>query len=58
MLPSYLKYKKNELYYENINIMDLVHKYGDCLEVRYPHIIGDKIKYFERLFKKKRSFFF
>lgn len=49
-LPNYLSYKDKSLYYKNINLMDLVNKYGTPLEVAYTDLINEKIQYLQSLF--------
>lgn len=39
----YLSYKNNVLYYKNINLLDLVKKYGNPLKVGFPNMIRERI---------------
>lgn len=50
-LPKYLKYHNNELYYNNINLLDLIHKEGECLEVYCPELVGEQINSLNAFFK-------
>ena len=50
---EYLSVKNNELYYKDINLYELVEKYGAPLEVAYTPMITDKIQYLKNLFNEK-----
>lgn len=50
---EYLSFKDGYLHYKDINLYDLVKKYGAPLEVGYTPIIKDKILYMKNLFAKK-----
>ena len=49
-LPSYLSYKNNHLHYEDVDLMDLISKYGTPLEVAYTDMINQKIVYLKECF--------
>jgi arginine decarboxylase len=49
-LPEYLSYKKDELHYEGINLLDLTATYGSPLEVAYTNMINKKIMYLKGIF--------
>ena len=50
---EYLSIKNNNLYYKDINLYQLVEKYGAPLEVAYTPMITEKIQYLKNLFVKK-----
>ena len=50
---EYLSLKNNNLYYKDINLYQLVEKYGAPLEVAYTPMITEKIQYLKNLFVKK-----
>ena len=50
-LPEYLKYKNNVLYFNDINLLELIKKEGDCLEVNTLDFIGQQITNLNNIFK-------
>jgi len=50
---EYLSIKNNNLYYKDINLYQLVEKYGAPLEVAYTPMITERIQYLKNLFAKK-----
>ncbi|MBE5741253.1 MAG: hypothetical protein E7351_01825 [Clostridiales bacterium] len=50
---EYLSVKDGNLYYKDINLYQLVEKYGAPLEVAYTPMITEKIQYLKNLFAKK-----
>ena len=50
---EYLSVKEGVLYYKDINLLQLVEKYGSPLEVAYTPMITEKIQYLKNLFTKK-----
>lgn len=49
-LPEYLKYKNNVLYFNDINLLELIKKEGDCLEVNTLDFIGQQITNLNNIF--------
>jgi len=47
---DYLHYENNELYYKDINLYNLVLKYGNPLKAGYPDMIREKIQGLKNLF--------
>lgn len=50
---EYLSVKNNVLYYKDLNLLQLVEKYGAPLEVGYTPMITEKIQYLKNLFAEK-----
>ena len=50
---EYLSIKDNVLFYKDLNLFDLVKKYGDPLEVAYTPMITERIINLKKLFDKK-----
>jgi len=50
---EYLSVKNNELYYKDLNLYELVKKYGAPLEVAYTPMITERVQYLKELFAEK-----
>lgn len=48
---DYLSYKNNCLHYFNINLLELVEKYGNPLKAGYVDIIREKVSHLKECFK-------
>jgi len=51
-LPNYLEYKKNILYFKNHNLLSIIKKHGDCLELYCDDIIDEQIFKLKSIFNK------
>jgi len=49
---KYLKYKNNQLYYFDINLFELVKKFGCPLKAGYPEVIKEKVDGLKAAFEK------
>lgn len=52
VFKNYLSYKNNKLFYKDINLYELVKKFGNPLKVGYPLMIKEKILGLKYIFNK------
>jgi arginine decarboxylase len=49
-LPPYLHYRNGALFYEDLNLLELMNTYGSPLEVAYTDMINQKVNHLKDLF--------
>lgn len=55
MNSDYLKVRNNELYYEDIRLLDLCERFGTPLEIAYTEMINKRIKELKEIFNEETN---